>query len=219
MDWWDEFKHKLDRLEREFAEIRILLSRIEKLLLQSFPNCGKAVSAVMVFINARGESQKMDITVNLTDAPLQASQVEFSGPNGTGTIIPAIGPTTYTSSDPTICTVDPNTGNLTYVTVGVVTISGNNAGNSLKSSGTVTIVSIVTAQSAVMDFIAQGGTLTEAQMATLLSANAAPALTPAQIAALFPVGGPTAVTVAVATATLIAANLPLTAAQIAALNS
>jgi hypothetical protein len=206
-------------IKRAMTEGRAALNWIEELLLRFYPCRGEVESAVMTFVDASGNRTIMDITVNLTDAPLQASQVEYSGPNGTGQIVPSVGPTTYTSSDPTTVTVDPNTGNLTYVKVGVATITGVNAGNKITSSGTVTVVSPVVAQSGVLNFIAQGGTLTAAQMNTLLSAGTQPALTPAQLAALFPAGGPTAVTVAVATAALIAASLPLTTAQISALNA
>jgi hypothetical protein len=113
----------------------------------------KALSATLYFRDSIGELL-MNVTVHLNDAPLAAVQVEFDGPGGTGNIVPNIGPTSYTSSDPTVATVDPVTGNLAYLKAGVTTITGVNAGNGLTSSGTLTIISGL-ALSAELEFVNQ----------------------------------------------------------------
>lgn len=75
--------------------------------------------------------------------------VEFDGPNGTGNQVPPVGPVSYSSSDPSIATVDPSSGLITAVAPGTVTITGTDSGNSLSASDTAT-VSAPLAQSAVL---------------------------------------------------------------------
>jgi hypothetical protein len=106
-----------------------------------------------MFTNSQGDFI-MDVQVHLSDKPLKAVLVEFDGPGATGNIVPGIGPTTHTSSDPTVATVDPTTGNLKYLKAGVTKITGLNSGNGLTATGTLTIISGV-AQSADEQFVAQ----------------------------------------------------------------
>lgn len=82
----------------------------------------------------------MDVTVHRNDKPLKAALVEFDGPNGTGNVLPAIGATSYSSSDTSIATVDSVTGALTYVKAGTTTITGTNPGNGIAASGSLTII-------------------------------------------------------------------------------
>jgi len=96
----------------------------------------------------------MDTTVHLNDKPLKAVLSEFDGPNGSGNKVPSIGPSTYTSTDPTVATVDPSSGVMVYVKAGVVTITGSNAGNGLTASSVLTIISGL-AISATLDFVSQ----------------------------------------------------------------
>ena len=83
----------------------------------------------------------------------QANSVwqEFSGPNQTGDKLPPAGAVTYTSSDPTIATVDPASGVITAVAIGTVTISGQDAANSLTASDTLTDTEV--AQSASLTIV------------------------------------------------------------------
>src|ERR1700691_5141872 len=73
------------RLEREFLE------RIKK-LAKFFSTAAK--SAKLYFKNEKGE-YFMDVSVHLNDTPLAASLVEYDGPNGTGNIVPSVGPTSF----------------------------------------------------------------------------------------------------------------------------
>lgn len=82
----------------------------------------------------------MDVTVRQSDKPLRAALVEFDGPNGTGNVIPAVGVSSFSSSDPTVATVDALTGALAYQKAGVTVITGTNPGNGISASGTLTVI-------------------------------------------------------------------------------
>jgi len=74
----------------------------------------------------------------------QAVWQEFSGPNGTGDKLPPAGALTFTSSDPTIATVDPSSGLITAVAIGTATISGVDAANNLTASDSLTDTEVAT---------------------------------------------------------------------------
>lgn len=95
----------------------------------------------------------MPATIHVTGNGASSLFQEFTGPNGTGAPVKPIGPVTFASSDPTIATVDPNTGRCTAVAVGTTTITGTDAGNSLTASDTLTVVAD-TAQSATLTLTA-----------------------------------------------------------------
>lgn len=79
---------------------------------------------------------------------------EWSGPSGTGTVLPNAGTINYTSSDATIATVD-STGLVTGVAAGSATISGVDSVNSLSASDSVTVTAVVVvAQSATLTLTA-----------------------------------------------------------------
>jgi uncharacterized protein YjdB len=63
---------------------------------------------------------------------------EWTQPNGGGVEIAPIGPVVFSSSDPTVATVDPATGNIKAVGVGVVTITATDNGNQLSATDSVT---------------------------------------------------------------------------------
>lgn len=92
-----------------------------------------------------------NITVHINDAPSTAVFTEFSGANGTGIAVPPVGAVAFVSDNPAVCTVDPASGLLGYVSAGTANITGADAGNSLTASGAVT-VSAAVAQSATVTF-------------------------------------------------------------------
>jgi uncharacterized protein YjdB len=94
----------------------------------------------------------MDITVHLNDKPLKAALVEFDGANGAGDVVPAVVAPSYSSSDPTIATVDAATGQLAYIKAGVTSITGTDSGNAMTASGTLTVTAGL-AVSAQLQFI------------------------------------------------------------------
>jgi hypothetical protein len=162
--------------QHESTEIKLLRDIRDLLRRQVRCSCPSR-SAVLLFVNSKGE-EFMDVSVKQTDAPLRAALVEFDGPNGTGNIVPGIGPTSFTSADPTVATVDPVLGSLVYLKAGQTLITGKNSGNGQTASGTLTIISGA-AQSSVLEFIAQSASgapvgLTAVQTAASLAAfNAA----------------------------------------------
>lgn len=154
--------HELEESERRQREFDRLLQeqghKIRKILHLLHCRSKVAVSSILTFVDKKGDSFNMDITVHINDSPLAAFLAEFDGPNGTGNPVPGIGPTTYLSADPTVATVDPTTGQLAYLKAGSTVISGKNAGNGMNASGTLTIISGA-AQSAVLEFVTPGSTV------------------------------------------------------------
>ena len=92
----------------------------------------------------------MPLTVNLTDPPGLALFQEWSGPNGTGTVMPPVGVVSYTSRNTTVATVQAVTGRLTYIAPGTTTIDGADSGNTLTASDILTIAAPAPAVSATL---------------------------------------------------------------------
>jgi hypothetical protein len=81
----------------------------------------------------------MPLTVKLSDKPGQAVYQEWDGPNGTGNHIPASGTVAYSSDNPAVATVDPNTGQLAYIAIGSTTIRASDSGT-LPAADNLTII-------------------------------------------------------------------------------
>jgi hypothetical protein len=125
--------------ERDWLSLREIWHRIKQIIKALEYLLAQHVKTVsLVSVNSQGEQFTMDITVRLTDKPLKALLVER---DSTGAIVPGIGPTVFTSSDPTVATVDPNSGAYTYLKAGSTVITGKNQGNNLQASGTLNILS------------------------------------------------------------------------------
>jgi hypothetical protein len=99
----------------------------------------KPVSSRLVFHTFKGVFH-MSLTVHVNDKPGVAVYQEFDGPNGTGNKVPPVGTVSYSSSDPTVATVDSTTGQLAYLKAGSTVITGNDSGVSLPASDTLTIL-------------------------------------------------------------------------------
>jgi uncharacterized protein YjdB len=84
----------------------------------------------------------MPATIHVNGHGAVAVFTEFDAPGGTGNKVPPIGPVSFTSSDPTVATVDA-TGNCAAVAPGTVTISATDAGNSLSASDTLTVTAAI----------------------------------------------------------------------------
>jgi len=65
---------------------------------------------------------------------------EWTGPNGTGTVVPNAGAIAYTSSNPAVATVDPASGVATGVSAGTASITGTDPVNNLTASDTLTVI-------------------------------------------------------------------------------
>ena len=66
---------------------------------------------------------------------------EWTGPNGTGTVVPNAGPIAYSSDNTAVATVDPATGIATGVADGTANISGKDSVNNLTASDVLTVQS------------------------------------------------------------------------------
>lgn len=114
---------------------------------------GAAKSLVVKILDSKGNT--------LMPAVLQIGQTaqavaqEFSGPNGSGSPLPLAGVIAWTSSDPTIATVDPASGLVTAVGAGTANIVGTDPANGLTGSDVVSDQPL-TAQSLVVTVTATG---------------------------------------------------------------
>jgi hypothetical protein len=134
--------HLLHRMDRKLDAILFYLDIV---LVED-----EAKSGTITF---GGEA--MDISVLLTDAPKTASAHEWSGLAGTGSELAPVGSITFASDTPSVVTVDPNTGVLGYISVGVANISFADSGNTITGTGAVTITA-----STPPPVLAQSGTVT-----------------------------------------------------------
>ena len=100
----------------------------------------KAHSLVLIIKEAKGNPMGQPLKVHISDTPGMASVQEFTGTNGTGTLVPPIGPVVFASDNPSVATVDPASGQLAYVTAGTANISAVDQGNGLSDSTALTIV-------------------------------------------------------------------------------
>lgn len=106
-------------------------------------------SSTLTFVPPKGAA--MPQTVHVNDVPGSYLYQEFSGPNGTGIPVPPTGSVQYASDTPAVATIDPNTGQLAYVSAGTATISASDGGN-LPASDVLT-VSAAAAASSTLTFV------------------------------------------------------------------
>ena len=134
----EHFEEK--QLRKDFREIRLLLLEVIHLL-------NRPLSATLKF---RG--LPMPATINIGGTANSQFQ-EWTGPNGTGTVLPNAGAIAYTSDNPAVATVDPASGVATGVSAGTCNITGTDPANSLTASDALT-VSVPTATSATLTLTA-----------------------------------------------------------------
>lgn len=80
----------------------------------------------------------MPATVNVGGTASSLFQ-EWTGPNGTGTVVPDAGAIAFTSSNPAVATVDAASGVATGVSAGTAVITGTDPVNNLTASDTLTV--------------------------------------------------------------------------------
>ena len=66
---------------------------------------------------------------------------EWTGPSGTGTVVPNAGPIAFSSDNTAVATVDAATGAVTAVADGKATITGTDSVNNLTASDILTVAS------------------------------------------------------------------------------
>jgi len=136
----DRILSRLDFIEDQIDDIFDILSRL--------PVLSPAKSATLSLITLKGATT-MPLKAHVNDKPGIASYQEFDGPNGSGNKVPPTGTVTFTSSDPTVATVDSSTGQLVYLAIGTTTISGVDSGTGLSATDDLTLIASV-AVSAVL---------------------------------------------------------------------
>lgn len=130
--WFKKKPHSIEH-EEILQEIVDLLRRVLRVVERSQrPQSGR------LRIIVKGETL-MPLKVHVNDAPGNAVFAEFSGPNGTGSVVAPVGAVSYASDNHAVATVDPVSGVLAYVAPGVANISGSDAGNSLSASDALTV--------------------------------------------------------------------------------
>ena len=80
----------------------------------------------------------MPATITTTGNGATFTFTEYSGPNGTGNVVPPTVGIDYASDNTSVATVDAN-GNVTAVAVGTANISGTDPSNSLTASDVLTV--------------------------------------------------------------------------------
>lgn len=136
--------HELGHDEREeLYLLRRILEELKEIAGRLKP--AKAVSAKLLILDSKG-NRLMPAQANIGQTGTAVLK-EFTGPNQTGVDIKPIGPVVFSSSDPTIATIDPASGVFTAVAAGTVTLTGLDQGNSLSASDVLSDQPVV-AQSA-----------------------------------------------------------------------
>jgi hypothetical protein len=125
--WWEsKDSQRFKFIESALCEIIHILNRPQSATLRLQPN-----QPVLV-----GGAMPKTIPIGGT-----ASSVfqEWSGPNGTGQVVPDAGPIAYSSDNTAVATVDSNTGFATGVGAGTANISGKDTVDNLVGSDVLTV--------------------------------------------------------------------------------
>lgn len=163
----DPCSHVLEHRElvllREiYATTLIVLERVDrnqalfaKVLMEILKDLNRPQSATLRLfsIPQSGEEWKknqsggtMPATINVGGTANSLFQ-EWTGPSGTGTIVPNAGAPAFVSDNPAVATVDPASGVATGVSAGTANISATDPSNNLTASDVLTVNAV--AQTAV----------------------------------------------------------------------
>ena len=127
--WWEsENDRRWKWIEHALCEIISILNRPQSATL--------LLLAKRVFVVKKGLAMSATILVGGTASSLFQ---EWTGPNGTGTVVPDAGAPVFTSSNPAVATVDPASGVATGVSAGTATITGTDPVNNLTGSDVLTV--------------------------------------------------------------------------------
>jgi len=142
MGWGEhDIRKRLENIEFRIERLEYGVERIIQLLEH------RAVSLVsQITIGGIPVGQPASIHLNSTTA--QVTFEEFDQPGGQGNKVPPVGPVGFSSDTPATLTVDPASGKITPVAIGMATITTKDAGNGLSDTNLVTVVADV-AQSLV----------------------------------------------------------------------
>lgn len=108
-------------------ELREILRDVRKILKAEGAPRAKSAKGVL-----------MPATIQVGGLGATFTFTEFSGPAGTGSIVPPLQPIVFASDNTAVATVDAS-GNVTAVAAGTANISGSDPGNSLSASDVLTV--------------------------------------------------------------------------------
>jgi hypothetical protein len=148
-------KHEERKIEREEQDIKEILKKIvrieeenERILKQILARLTGAQSLVLTIQDSEGNNMGNPATIGATGG--LATVQEFSGPGGTGSVVPTVGPIVFASDNVAVATVDPASGAITAVAPGSCNISALDKTNNLTDSVAVTVSLVAGAQSLVL---------------------------------------------------------------------
>jgi hypothetical protein len=125
--WQGKNEERFKWIEKALCEIIHILNRPQSATLRLIANQPVLLGA-----------KTMPATILIGGTAMSLFQ-EWTGPNGTGTVVPNAGTPAFTSSNPAVATVDPVAGTVTGVSAGQATITGDDPANNLSASDTVTV--------------------------------------------------------------------------------
>jgi hypothetical protein len=127
----------VSRKTKALEEIAKWTKEIAYLLRTRLP---RQSNSLVVKILVNGEEMGQPVTLTLGEGPVVAEVEEFSGPSGTGTVVPDEGTIEFSSDTPAVATVDTN-GNVTPIAVGTANITAVDSSNAaLTDTVPVTVV-------------------------------------------------------------------------------
>lgn len=139
--------HEQTRIfQEEFRFIRCLLLEINHNILLLLNRAQSATLRLKPNIVFKARSQgwtvwgekHMPATILIGGTASSLFQ-EWTGPNGTGTVVPDAGPIAYASDNPGVATVDPASGLVTGVSAGTANITGTDSADNLVGTDVITV--------------------------------------------------------------------------------
>ena len=127
-----------ERQESAHEEMRNCCKQLRHMLLEIIHILNRPQSATLRLLS--GGTMPATILVGGTANSLFQ---EWTGPNGTGTVVPNAGAPAFSSDNPAVATVDPATGVATGVAPGTANISGTDPANGLTASDVLTVNAVV----------------------------------------------------------------------------
>lgn len=148
-------RHDDHEFHEKLLKLADLFLKYVKVMTEDIHDIGEllfsAHSAALTFTNDKGDKMSATIKVGGT---AKAVFTEFDGPNGSGNVVPPIGPVVFESDNTAVATVDVN-GVVTGVSAGSCNISGLDQGNNLSAKDSLTVGAVSVAQSATLVLTAQ----------------------------------------------------------------
>jgi hypothetical protein len=90
-------------------------------------------------LSSKGAPLTMPLTIQVGQS-FSAALTEWSGPNGTGSVVPPVTPPTYASDTPATATISADGTQGIGIAVGTTNISGLDSGDGMTASDVLTVV-------------------------------------------------------------------------------